>query len=529
MSKSIESLYEFIPKEELENVLGLQKNGTGLQKNEAITNITQKWENPIPFEKKTLPSFPINVYPEWLQSFVYHLAESTQTPVDVAAVGAISILSTALSKKFYVFITDEWREPINTYCILALPPGNRKSAVFKALQEPIAEFEKEERERMEPLVIEQKAEQKAKRKRLESLEKEYAKNGDDTTLNEIKALNLEIEQEEKLNMPRFITGDVTAEKLGELMAENGEKISLLSAEGGGVFGNMAGRYSSNGQANIEIYLNGHTGDYTPIDRIGRGTLILNSPCLTIGLFIQPEVIKDVPPAFSERGLMQRFLYSFPHSLVGFRNSTPDPIPEDVKRRYVSYIKRMMKFDTSEPIKLTLDESATASRIDLMNKLEMEFRDGGRLAEMKEWGSKLAGTIIRIAGLLHVAENVLNMQEIPEQISGDTFSKARKLTDYFIEHAKEAYGVMDSIEDDKDAKYILEKITEKFAQEEFAHQSLWQLVKRKYKKVENLDKIIFQLEDMNYLRIKFDGRKKVIELNPLFLESLKTTPNTPNSQ
>ena len=76
------------------------------------------------------------------------------------------------------------------------------------------------------------------------------------------------------------------------MAENNERIAVLSAEGGGVFSNMAGRYSSDGRANIEIYLNGHTGDYTPIDRIGREPILLNEPCLTIGLFVQPEVIRD---------------------------------------------------------------------------------------------------------------------------------------------------------------------------------------------------------------------------------------------
>ncbi|WP_412677800.1 DUF3987 domain-containing protein [Bacillus swezeyi] len=42
---------------------------------------------------------------------------------------AIFVLSTALTKHFYVRLTGEWSEPLNTYTILALPPGNRKSSV----------------------------------------------------------------------------------------------------------------------------------------------------------------------------------------------------------------------------------------------------------------------------------------------------------------------------------------------------------------------------------------------------------------
>ena len=113
---------------------------------------------------------------------------------------------------------------MNTYSILALPPGNRKSSVFKALQEPITAFEKEEKERLSMEISEQRAKLKAKQKRKEQLEKEYAKDGEQTTLLEIVALANEIENEEILSLPRFITEDVTPEKLADLMAENHEKM-----------------------------------------------------------------------------------------------------------------------------------------------------------------------------------------------------------------------------------------------------------------------------------------------------------------
>ncbi|MDQ0221363.1 DUF3987 domain-containing protein [Peribacillus cavernae] len=123
-----------------------------------------EWHKPIFFDDYTLPPFPVHVFPRWLRNYVEGVAESTQTPVDAPGMAAISVLSTALAKQFYVRLTGEWSESLNTYTILALPPGNRKSSVFKALQEPVTHYEKEERERLAKKVSEQKAKLKAKQK-----------------------------------------------------------------------------------------------------------------------------------------------------------------------------------------------------------------------------------------------------------------------------------------------------------------------------------------------------------------------------
>jgi replicative DNA helicase len=532
---NVELLLQHISQEQLRETLGdhiVTPSVPQTEKKENKQSETE-WEPPIPFDENRLPAFPASIFPNWLRAYVEGVAESTQTPVDAASIGAISILSTALTKKFYISITPEWSESLNTYSILALPPGNRKSSVFKALQEPITTFEKEERERMEPLVSEQRATLKARRKRVEQLEKDYAKKGDNAILNEITALNAEIDNEEILTIPRFITGDVTAEKLGVLMGENNERIAVLSAEGGGVFSNMAGRYSSDGRANIEIYLNGHTGDYTPIDRIGREPILLNEPCLTIGLFVQPEVIRDVPPSFDERGLMQRFLYSFPPSIVGYRKTSPESIPEEVRSAYIQNIKKMMQLFAGEPVKLTFTESAKEKQLDLREYLESMFRDGGRLADMKEWGGKLAGQIIRISGLLHVSEHVeslnlgnLDIKSIPSKISLETFIKACKLLNYFIDHAKKAYGVMAIDEGAEDAKHLLKYLLQS-GKERYSRQEVWQGTKGRFKTTKRYDMAINELEERNYIKkVERNTTGRGRKSYDLLLNPIPTNPTIP---
>ena len=285
-----------------------------------------KWEKPIPFEEPELPSFEPNVFPDWLRNYVIEVAESTQTPIDVACIAGISVLSTVLSKKGYVKITDDWIEPLNIYAILALPPGNRKSIVFKLLLKPIEEYEQEVYESLLPQIKQQQTILKSKKNRLEKLNYEYAKTGDENLLKEIELLSREIDNEKIIVPPRFFTNDVTVEKLGILLATHNEKMAILSAEGAGVLNNIAGRYDKNNtNSNMNLYLEAHTGDSVAIDRVGRETIYLREPCLTIGLFVQPEILKKLPTVFYERGLMQRFLYSFPKSFVGYRKISPNPI------------------------------------------------------------------------------------------------------------------------------------------------------------------------------------------------------------
>lgn len=492
------------------------------------------WDEPIVFDDYNLPLFPVHIFPRWLRNYVEGVAESTQTPLDAPGIAAISVLSTALTKRFCVRLTGEWSESLNTYTILALPPGNRKSSVFKALQEPIMHYEKEERERLEIEVSEQKAKLKAKQKRLEKLEKEYVKEGNQTILNEICALTNEIEKQKILSLPRFITEDVTPEKLADLMAENNEKMALLSAEGGGIFSIMAGRYSSNGKANIEIFLKGFSGDYCAVDRIGREAKILNEPALTIGLFVQPHVVQDVPKSFQERGLMPRFLYSFPRSLVGRRKITPQVIEEDVRNQYFLNVKKLLSMEAMEVVQLTLHDNAKQAEEALRGQIEKMFLEGGELEEMKEWGSKLAGQIIRVAGLLHVAEHVQtlsmdvpNIEGIPKQIHVETVIRAQQLASYFIEHAKAAYGCMGADKGTQDAKYLLEVIKR---QEEpvIEYRKIQDLTRRRFAKAIDLKKTLLELEERGFIHQKKDGRKGVVEVNPYLLDPRKSTHITHHS-
>lgn len=105
-----------------------------------------EWDKPIPFSNPNTPDFPVESLPGAVGAFVEQLAESTQTPEEMAGILSLGILATAFQSKYEVEITPDWREPLCLYPVAVAPPGERKSAVISALSGPVYEYEAEQRE-----------------------------------------------------------------------------------------------------------------------------------------------------------------------------------------------------------------------------------------------------------------------------------------------------------------------------------------------------------------------------------------------
>ena len=148
----------------------MPKESSGFTKQESA----EEWDLPISFDEHICRSF-LNIYPTWLQQYVEAVAETTQTPKDMAAMAAISVLSIPAAKKFKIRIKDNWMEPLNTYTVVLMGPGNRKSAVHGEMTKPIWDFEEEERERLRIEVRNRRTEIDALKRQLEVVKGKYAK------------------------------------------------------------------------------------------------------------------------------------------------------------------------------------------------------------------------------------------------------------------------------------------------------------------------------------------------------------------
>ncbi|WP_170989982.1 YfjI family protein, partial [Kribbella jiaozuonensis] len=364
--------------------------------------------------------------------------------MDLAASVGLACLSTAAGGKVLVRVNRSWVEQVNVYTVTALPPGSRKSPVFRAMTEPLTDAETALAELLADRRTEAELASRIAHARAEDLARKAEKPGAnphdalaDATQAAKEAAAIVVPE-----LPRLMTDDVTPESCVSLLAKQGGRIAVLSAEGD-VFATLTGtRYSA--AANLGVFLKGHAGDKIQVDRKGRESESIDRPALTLGVTTQPGSLAGLAnqPGFRDRGVLARILYSLPQNTVGERNQEPDPVPEEIEAAYSAHLKGLVLTlaERDEPYRLDLDPDAYAILLDFMRWLEPRLHPvTGQLAAITDWASKLAGAIVRVAALLHVAGTYETGYGQP--ISADTMAAAEQVGRYYLDHALAVYDLM----------------------------------------------------------------------------------------
>ena len=472
-----------------------------------------EWDAPILFEDSTvLPEISSGILPSPLKEFAQALANSTETPEGMTVMVILSVLATALQGKFEVKALEEdgHKETVNIYTITTLPPANRKSSVLNACVAPLAEWEKEQREILAPEIKKQRSRYESENTLIDDMRKKLKSAADNRALIE-EIANKEADLKAPQILPRLFVNDITPESLAATIAEQGDRMSIFSDEGG-IIDTMAGLYSG-GNSNIDILLKGWDGGYIRQKRKDRDLDI--EPLLTINLTVQPVIIQNLgsKKAYSGKGLLERFLYCLPKSTLGYRSNDKAPVSLQIKNNYNYKIRQLVNIPHQEkPTTLTLDQEAFKEWREFQNTIEVDLRPDGRLSICQGWGGKICGYALRIAGLLHVAEHG-NNSTIINKI---TIENALELCSILTFHAIAAFGSMEIDPDIKDAKEILRWICDNNLTSFIKADVTKRMQNRSSMSAERIDKLLNILTQRNIVSVPIKQGKKTLNyvVNPM---------------
>lgn len=460
------------------------------------------WEKPIPFDECSLPEFPVDALPKVIADYVVALAESTQTPVDMAASSALPVISVCIQGKYKVRAKADWYEPVNTFVLNIMEPSERKSAVENAMVRPINKFESEINTQNAAEIESSKMRGRIMERRQKALEDQAAKGKDVKA--ELDSIVQEITAHREKKPLRLYVDDVTTEKLTQVLSDNDGRAAILSTEGG-IFDTLAGIYTRN--VNIDVILKGYSGDCIKVDRIGRCSESVMDPALTILLMAQPSVLSGLMKndTFRGRGLTARFLYCIPASYVGSRKYRSAPVPDEVSRAYEIQIRNMLEDEYSnEPEIITLSPESDRMIETFAGELEPKLKE--EYSDISDWAGKLIGNTHRIAGLLCRASvfRSHDFLDVPEPLVIDaaTMANAIRIARYFISHAKAAFSLMGADNTIKQSKYVLNAIKNS-GLAEFNKRDIMRLC-RSFKKADDLQPVLDHLVDYGYIAIKESG-------------------------
>lgn len=113
---------------------------------------------------------------------------------------------------------------------------------------------------------------------------------------------------------------------------------------------------------------------------------------------------------------------------------------------------------TDPAVVVLTDDARQVRRAAAEQVEAELRPGGSLHDMREWGNKLSGATLRLAGLLHVAHHPADAWRQP--IDADRMADAVRLAEFFAAHYRTAVAAITADTATETARRVLAIVTAK---------------------------------------------------------------------
>jgi hypothetical protein len=394
----------------------------------------------------------VHVLPDWLGAWVRADAEAKQTPPDLQALLGFGGCAAALARKFRVEIRPGWEEPTNLYLVVALPPGERKSAAFADALAPVEQFEREQQALMAPAIAAAASQRRTLEWRLRAAEAKAAKADDSAECQVLRqeacALAKELAALDVPESPRFVCDDETPESLCRLIAHNCGRMFLAAPEAT-VLNLFRGRHAET--ANVDAFLKAYSGDPLRVGRISRKHEHVLKPALTMLLAVQPDVVHALAAnqTLRQRGLLGRLAFSLPPSRVGGRTVAAPPVPADVARAFHDNMLALWRLAAAPSDGpgyvchlLRFSPEADCVLRDLERWLEPQLARGAELSHLGGWGQKLPGLVGRLSATLHVAGTIGAGENWRTPIGPETVEAAAVLgRDYFLPHALAALGLM----------------------------------------------------------------------------------------
>jgi hypothetical protein len=491
----------------------------------------EPWLPPVPLSAAAVPPFPTAALPSWVRAQVEGVATAMQVPPDLPAMLALAGISLCVARRVVVCPWEGWSEPLNLYTMTVLASGNRKSAAFEPMLAPFEAWEEVEKARAGETIAAAQSRQRVLEAALHRAETAAAKatGQEQATLvveaqdlaRELRSLRIPVE-------PRLLADDATVEKLGQLLAEQDGRIGIFASEGD-VLDLMSGRYSD-GMPNIGVYLRGHSGDTHRVDRLNRPAEYVRRPAIAIGISVQPEVLAGLKarPTLHGRGLLARFLYALPTSLLGRRSAKAPPLATAVRSEYERRICRLLAIEPllNEEGRLaayhvTFSPEAAARFERFCQRVEGMLAPEGELVHMSDWGGKVAGAVARVVGILHLATHGEEPQPWATPISASTVDDGLVIAEYLLAHARVAFAEMGA-DPAAAAAEIVRAWTQREKLESFSKRDAWRALRGRFGRAADLDAPLTMLVEHGFLREQEPatrqsrGRKpsRVYLVNPL---------------
>lgn len=364
----------------------------------------------------TLPKFSLGSLPPEIARALSVTATRFNISKTHAAITFLSTIAVACRGKFETVRSHDHKEVITLYIAGLLASGGMKTPVLRFMTQPLYSHEATTNA---ALVVQAERNEILRTIFQKKIKKLMNLPPTESNINKIIKL--------KQNIPslthkvKYTLFKFTPEGLEtEIMKQHGVI---------GILGSEAGMLKTLSEKKNDLLLMGWDGDqYTNI-KAGK-PIEIPSVCISIGLMVQPHAILPFinNQAFQADGLLGRFLFV---SLPEPKSVQPTyPVPKEHRSCLAQAVTKLLDIPAKDSrYQVEMSDAAVFEWEDLVKYIAKKSEAPALTNAMQSFYRKMAGTSMRIAGLLHL----LSDNPITSEISHETMISAVNITKFFEEH------------------------------------------------------------------------------------------------
>lgn len=484
------------------------------------------WPEPQPLTASHAPEpYPLDALPSTVRAAVEEVAGFVKAPLPMVASSALAALSLAIQAHVDIKRAEKLHGPTGLFLLTIADSGERKSTCDGFFTKPIRDYEAEQAEAAKPVLKRYKADieaWEAKRSGIKDKIRHLAKDSKPTDGMESELRDLEQDKPEQPRVPRLMYADATPEALAHGMARQWPSGGVVSAEAGIVFGSH-GMGKDSVMRNLAMLNQLWDGTSLTIDRRTSESFTVQGARLTVALQVQEPTLREF---FSKSGalargtgFLARFLVAWPASTQGFRPFTEAPANWPAlaafNQRLAVILSQPEPIDDDgalTPAMLSLSPEAKRAWVEYHDAIELELASGGELYDVRDVASKSADNAARLAALFQMFEHGTGA------VSVDCFESASRITAWHLSEARRFFGELALPPELADAARLDSWLIE------YCQRERVETVNKRYLRQHGpvrdgarLDSAIMDLAELDRLRLRKDGRRIDVAVNPVLLE------------
>lgn len=488
----------------------------------------REWGEPQPLivAGETAP-YPIDALPEGLRQAVEEVHAFVQAPISMVAASALAVLSLVSQAHVNVKRAEKLSGPVSLFMLTIADSGERKTTCDGFFMVAVDEYEAQEREKGEPLLVRHRAELEsweAKRAGVKDKIKQLAKAGKSCVFEESALRELEMNRPIAPRIPRLKYSDYSTEELKWKLATIWPSGGVVSSEAGIVFGSH-GMGKDNIMRNLATLNQLWDGATMVTDRRTTESFAVRGARLTIGLQVQELTLHS----FFDRsdglargtGFLARFLITWPTSTQGTRFFKDPhaqwPALTIFNRRMAELLALPVEPDREgalTPTEMTLSPKAKAAWIGFHDNIEHELKSGNELHDIRDVASKAADNAARLAALLQVFTH-----EVSSVIDVESFEAASRVVAWHLNESRRFFGELAMPKEVSNLARLDAWLISHCRRERtniVSARAVQQFGPNGIRERSIIDSCVRDLNELHRARMVMDGRRKLIHVNPALL-------------